>query len=176
MKKVLLIFIAALLIFSSSCKQSSSTDANSKEEVKTEQEGEKSPAIDFELDKLSGEKVKLSDLKGKYVVLNFFTVDCPYCVREMPYFIKASEDYKDKGIEILFIDSGNSPKDVKSFVEESKLNIDPALDTNGEVFYKYSLRGVPTTIFIDKDGNITDTHVGLMKEEDLKAALDKFKS
>jgi thioredoxin-related protein len=44
------------------------------------------------------------------------------------------------------------------------------------VFYKYSLRGVPTTIFIDKDGNIIDAHVGLMKEEDLKAALDKLKS
>lgn len=112
------------------------------------------PSKDFELSTIDGRKVKLSDLKGKVVMVNFWATWCQPCIKEMPTFIKTYEKYKAQGFEILAIsvdEIEDRPK-VTSFVTRLKINF-PVLYDEG-VAKLYEAKSFPTTLFIGKAGNI----------------------
>ena len=119
-------------------------------------------APDFTLDTLDGNKVALSSLRGKIVVVNIWATWCPPCRAETPALEKAYEQYKDSGVVILGVDltSQDSVSDVTSFVQEFKLTYPILLDRDGSVGYLYQIKGLPSTFFINRAGIIRTVVVG----------------
>ncbi len=118
------------------------------------------PAPSFELRNLQGAAVKLSDLKGSTVVLNFWATWCVPCIKEMPELQKAHRSLKDKGIKILAVNFGERETKVQEFVEEYKLDFPVLLDTFGTVAEEYKVIKLPVTYFITPQGIVRDEVVG----------------
>ena len=121
-------------------------------------------AIDFEVELLNGEKVKLSDYYGKPIFLNFWATWCGPCVREMPHIQEVSEEYADK-IIVLAINISDSSDDVKTFVDNAKYTFNFGLNESGSLLDKYNSYSIPLSVFIDKDGIIKERHIGSMTKD-----------
>ena len=120
-------------------------------------------APDFTLDTLDGEKITLSKLRGKIVVVNFWATWCLPCREETPALEKAYEQYNDSGMVILGVNLTNqdSMSDIESFVQEFKLTYPILLDRDGSISnYLYQIRGLPTTFFVNREGIIRTVVVG----------------
>ncbi len=132
------------------------------EEVITTQEGSQvgdlSPG--FQLQDLDGETVSLSDLRGSPVILNFWATWCEPCRREMPYLQQIYEEWQDKGLVILTINTRQDVSNVREFMQRNNLSFPVLLDTNGDVAQKYDITGIPTTFFIKKYGIIQERKIG----------------
>ncbi|MEH7375503.1 redoxin domain-containing protein [Neobacillus drentensis] len=130
-------------------------------------------APDFELKTLTGETVKLSNLKGKKVMLNFWATWCPPCKAEMPAMEKFSKQM-EKDIVILAVNI-DPQLDVQGFVDENKITFPIPLDADDKVNETYQVLSIPTTYFIDSKGMIQNKYVGGMKLEDMKDFTNKLK-
>ena len=119
-------------------------------------------APDFKLDALQGEPIHLSDLRGKIVVVNFWTTWCPPCREETPALEAAYASYKDRGLVMLGVNltDQDSLKDVESFVQEFRLTYPILLGRDGAVGLLYQLNGLPTTFFINREGIIRTVVIG----------------
>jgi len=119
-------------------------------------------APDFTLDTLEGEKVTLSDLRGKIVLINLWATWCPPCRAETPALENSYEQYKDSGVVILGVDLTNQDleSDVITFVQEFGLTYPILLDRDGSVSALYQLKGLPTTFFVNREGIIRTVLVG----------------
>ena len=136
----------------------------------------KTIAPDFSLKDLSGKPVKLSELKGKKVYINFWATWCGYCDQEMPDIEKINNEFKDKNLVILAIDVAESDYVVKSYVKKKGLNFTVLLDKDGEISTNlYKVSGYPTSVFINSDGTISNTIEGMMTYEGMKSEIDKLK-
>ncbi len=125
-------------------------------------------APDFELTTLDGERIKLSDFKGKKVILNFWATWCPPCKAEMPHMQNFYEKNKDKGIEIVAVNLTNVDKGqaaIESFVKEYGLTFQIPLDENGDIGEIYQTFSIPTSYILDSNGIITNKIIGPMDEE-----------
>lgn len=125
-------------------------------------------AADFELTSLDGNEIKLSDLKGKKVILNFWTTWCPPCREEMPHLQNFYEDHKDDDIEILAVNLTNlddGEEAVGSFVDDFGLTFPVLLDTDGDVGITYETFTIPTSYILDEEGRIFQKVVGPMDEQ-----------
>lgn len=135
-------------------------------------------APDFELNLLSGKgkKMKLSDLRGKGVVLDFWATYCEPCKIEMPWFVDLQKKYASQGLQIVGVDIEDiDEKDVVEFTKKMGINY-PILIGTEKVADSYGgLNGLPMTFFIDRSGKIIDRHLGLMgadvMEENIQKAL-----
>lgn len=140
------------------------------------QEG--SPAPDFELTTLDGDTVKLSDYKGKKVILNFWASWCPPCVAEMPHMQQFYEDNKENDIEIVAVNLTSLDKgmsEINKFVDENNLSFTIPLDKDGTIGIQYETFSIPTSYIIDSNGIIIKKIVGPMNEammEDLTKNID----
>jgi len=112
--------------------------------------------LDFELPVVnSTETLKLSNIVGKkLVLLNFWATWCPYCVREIPDLKNVYEKYKNKGLEIVAVNIGESSKEVSKFVEIKEIEYKVVLDQKTQVARMYGVRGIPTNFLIGLDGNV----------------------
>ena len=128
------------------------------------------PAPDFQLQDLDGQVVSLSDLRGKPVLLNFWNTGCPPCRDEMPYLQQVYDEMQGKDLVMLAINIGESSSTVAEFMDFYHLSLPVLLDTNGNVARRYSMPGIPTTFFIDKDGILQVKVVGAFPS---KAAIEK---
>jgi peroxiredoxin len=125
-----------------------------------------SKAPDFELKTLAGETVKLSDLKGKKVMLNFWATWCPPCKAEMPAM---EEFHKEAGDDVVILAVNIDPHlDVKAFVDENKITFPIPLDEEDKVNEAYQVLSIPTTYFIDTKGNIGNKYIGAMNLDAMK--------
>ena len=111
-------------------------------------------ATDFEVETFDGETLRLSDLNGKVVVLNFWASWCPPCRWEMPFFETMWQEYRDQGVVFVGIAMSDTLENVKAFAEEAGVTYPVALDTTTEIARAYEVLSLPTTFFIGKDGNI----------------------
>ncbi len=122
-------------------------------------------APDLALADLKGNAVRLSDLRGRPVMLNFWAVWCGFCRVELPEMQAVYEDYQDSGFTILAIDMQEDPAEVSAFVEELGLTFPVLIDTQGEVARSYRIRGLPTSYFIGPDGVVLDVRLGPIDRE-----------
>ncbi len=114
-------------------------------------------AKDFTLPDLDGEKVTLSDLRGKVVLLNFWATWCPPCRKEMPSMESLHRKYGEKDLVILAVAiDRKGAKVAKPFVEENGLTFPVLIDRRGRVSDLYGVYAVPTTFVIDRNGTIVD--------------------
>ncbi len=118
-------------------------------------------APDFTLPSLDGQTVRLSDLRGKAVLLNFWATWCAPCRLEMPTIDKAYQEYKSRGLEILAVslDAGSNSV-VKHFMQELKLDFPVLLDPDMEVLRLYRQFSIPATFLIDKQGIVRHRELG----------------
>ncbi len=125
-----------------------------------------SQAPDFVVKDLKGREISLSNYSNKVVFLNFWATWCGPCKAEIPDFIEAYKQYKDKGMEIIGISVDRiSPNSVLKFVEEYKINYPVAMSTN-KIQKDYEPGPyIPTTIIIDQKGKIRHKHIGYMNKE-----------
>lgn len=117
-------------------------------------------APDFVLTDLDGQSVRLSDLRGHAVLLNFWATWCSPCRAEMPDLQVIHEEYGGDGLVILAANINESRDGVQEFVTHYSLTFRVLLDSSGQVARLYQVRGIPTTFFIDRDGVIRDRVVG----------------
>lgn len=124
--------------------------------------GEEYPqAPEFTLEDLKGSKISLSDLSGKVVLLNVWATWCGPCKREIPDFIEAYEQYKDKGLEIIGISVDRiSQSKVLQFTEKYKINYPVAITTSKLTKDYGPFPAIPVTIIIDKNGKIRYRKIG----------------
>jgi peroxiredoxin len=133
-------------------------------------------APNFDLEKLGGGRVKLSDYRGKVVILDFWATHCPPCRVQIPEFVDLQKEYSDKGLAILGISLDQNPKQVlPRFVGKYKINY-PILLFDGSVDKAYGgIIGIPTAFVIDRKGEIYKRYVGFRPkqvfETDIKALL-----
>lgn len=121
------------------------------------------PAPDFAILTISGEVVRLSDFRGKTVVLNFWASWCPPCRAEMPDFQELFEQRGDAGdFAILAVDKlvEDTEDSVRGFVDEFGLTFAVGFDATDEIFQHYGVRGLPSTFFIDRDGIVRQKSLG----------------
>jgi len=109
-------------------------------------------APDFSLETIAGKITALKDLKGKGVILFFFTTWCPYCRQKLPLLAKQYQKYQSDGFELLVTDVGESKAKVSSFAAKEHLPFDILLDVDMKASEAYGVLGVPTFILISKDG------------------------
>lgn len=109
-----------------------------------------------------GKSVSLDDYKGKPLVLNFWAPWCPPCREEAPMLQQTYEKYKGKDIEFLMISIRDTDENVVNFMKENNLSFPVGLDTEAVLTTRYSVSGIPTTFFIDRDGKIKRSYVGAL--------------
>ena len=133
----------------------SSEDAPKQEKWDIKKQRIENKAIDFALEDLSGNTVKLSHYTGQRVILLVFsTTWCPYCSKEIPQLKELYTTYKDKGFEILNIDIQESKKKVSAHANKHNIPYKVLLDIDAKVASAYGVRGIPTKVLINKDGTI----------------------
>jgi peroxiredoxin len=124
-------------------------------------------APDFSVTTLDGQAVKLSELKGKRVVLDFWATWCPPCVKEIPHFIQLRNETSAGELVIVGI-SNEDANTLKAFVKKKGVNYLIASADGLPSPYK-DVTGIPTTFFIDRKGVIQNVFVGYHDFDELKA-------
>lgn len=130
--------------------------------------GEEAP--DFKLESLDGEVYRLEELRGKPVLLNFFGVNCPYCMDGMPDLNRLYQENKDSAA-VLLINGGEPREAVEGVRDEHSLEM-PVLMDMGFVSRDYMVQYVPYTVVIDSEGIINGIRVGPMNYEEMQTQLD----
>jgi len=126
-------------------------------------------APEFTLEDLNGNKISLSDLKGKVIFLNFWATWCPPCRDEIPHFIEVYKEYKDQGMEIIGISVDRADaKSVIKFAEKYKINYPVAMYTLDIIKDYRPGNAIPVTIIIGPNGKIRHKKVGYTEKKYLK--------
>ena len=135
------------------------------------------PAPDFQLTDIDGNSIRLADLRGKAVLLNFWATWCPPCKIEMPWFVDIQKQYGPQGLQIVGVamDEGDAHDAVAKFAREMGLNY-PVLLGNDKVADQYGgVDALPTTFYIGRDGKFVTRVFGLVShgeiEDNVRAAL-----
>jgi thiol-disulfide isomerase/thioredoxin len=131
---------------------------------------------DFALPTLDGKKLRLSDHKGKVVLVSFWATWCGPCKQELPFLDAFATKYADKGLTVLAIntDAPKSQSDVRRIVKQKDLKLPVLLDTEGAVASKLDPQNaMPFTVYIDRAGRVAHTHEGFQPgdEKDVEARL-----
>ncbi|WP_040980490.1 MULTISPECIES: thiol-disulfide oxidoreductase ResA [Oceanobacillus] len=147
--------------------------SNSKDDNMVYRVGDKAP--DFKLTQISEnnqlETVQLSDLEGKGVMLNFWATWCKPCEEEMPYMQELYPEYKDKGVEIVAVSLDSTELVVDRFVDKYDLTFPIPHDQAGEIRDLYKVGPLPSTFFINPDGEIEEYVSGALSLESLEGYL-----
>ena len=133
------------------------------------------PAPDFILPLLDGGQLRLSSLRGKVVLLDFWATWCVPCREETPHFVELQKKYGDRGLQIIGVSMDDSPDPVHPFYQQFHINY-PVVMGTAEVGSAYGgVLGLPIAFLIDRDGLIYAKHMGATDpqvfEKDITALL-----
>ncbi len=129
--------------------------------------------LDFTLKDMNGADVKLADLKGKVVLLNFWATWCGPCRLETPWFVELQEKYRDQGFRIVGISVDDPPEALPPFAKRFKVNYPLVVGVDREdVQTAYGpIFGVPMTFIIGRNGRICMKHVGQVSKEQFESEI-----
>lgn len=159
--------------------QTTQTASDSSSDNSSEQSAEKIVAPDFTVYDIEGNPVHLSDFKGKPVVLNFWASWCGPCKMEMPDF---NEKYLELGEDINFImvnstDGSRETVEIASeFIKSTGYSFPVYYDNDSDASMKYGVYSLPTTFFIDADGNFVTYATGAISGDILQKGIDMIYS
>jgi thiol-disulfide isomerase/thioredoxin len=139
--------LASAVTFTPGCKMSSGPQA-----------GELAP--DFVLPKLDGSVQKLSNHRGKPVLVNLWATWCPPCIEELPLLDAIVRDYGPRGLVVLGIAGDDDDARVREFVAQRSPAFEVLLDPGGTVGTQYAITGYPETFIVDRDGKLTAKFIG----------------
>jgi peroxiredoxin len=120
-------------------------------------------AMDFTLLDVNAREVRLADLRGKTVLLNFWTTWCPPCRSEMPDMEKLYQKFKNRNFAMVAVSMRETAEVVKQFTESHRLNFTVVLDQNGEVSRRFRIRSIPTSYILNTRGQIVGAVPGPRK-------------
>ncbi|MFV0527433.1 MAG: TlpA family protein disulfide reductase [Lachnospiraceae bacterium] len=155
-------------------EQTQSSGAQQTEEAEATEYEE---AQDFTVFDAEGSPVRLSDFAGQYVVLNFWASWCGPCVQEMPHFETAFTEY-GKQVQFMMLNlsvaGDDSREDADAFIAEGGYTFPIYYDEQKDASTTYGIMSIPTTYFINKEGNIVSSVVGAMSESTLMDNLEQL--
>ncbi len=144
----------------------------------TNTDGDKEKAIDFDVVDDKDKEIKLSDMEGKPVVVNFWASWCGPCKSEMPDFDKMYEKY-GKDVEFMMVNMTDGSQETKSvassFIKSQGYNFPVYYDVNMSAAKAYNVTAIPATYFIDKDGYIVTGAKGAINETTLEEGIKQIK-
>ncbi len=131
-------------------------------------------APDFTLDSLDGKSMRLSDLRGKAVLLNFWATWCGPCKIEMPWFVELQNQYGSQGLQVVGVAMDDSSKDdIAKFAKDMGVNYPVLLGKEAVGDLYGGVPALPETFFISRDGKIVDKIIGLKGRSDIEDAVKK---
>ena len=176
---IILVILAASVFY---FKYKPLNEAKQQDVIKTTQTADvdkssgKEMAPDFSLKDLNGKSLKLSDYRGKIVILNFWAVWCKYCKIEMPDLNELNKVItKDNDVVLLAIDVKESITIVKSYLDSNNISLNVLMDNEGAVAQNYGITGYPTTFVVNRDGSVYTKIPGATDKKTLQDIIDKLK-
>ncbi len=136
------------------------------------------PVRELPLALFNGDTLRLSDLYGQIVVLNFWASWCGPCVTEMPAFDRVYNDYRDRGVTFLGIDTQDVELAAKAFADRIDVSYPLGVDETGRLAAEFGRVGndgvfaLPTTVILGADGRVLRTWVGALREDVLRGFLE----
>jgi cytochrome c biogenesis protein CcmG/thiol:disulfide interchange protein DsbE len=131
---------------------------------------DKQSAPDFTLEDARGNKVHLSDFRGRVVLLNFWATWCTGCKTEVPWLVTFEEKYKSKGLTVIGVAVDDDWPSLNSFSQRAAVNY-PLLLDDGTASQTYEVYGMPSTYLIDRDGNISAASVGIIDRSECEKEI-----
>jgi cytochrome c biogenesis protein CcmG/thiol:disulfide interchange protein DsbE len=128
--------------------------------VRGEPQPSSGPAPDFTLTTFDGETIRLSQFRGKVVVINFWASWCIPCRDESPFLEKTWRDYKNRGVVFIGVDWSDPEPDARKYIKEFDLTYYNGTDIGTKIGQLYRIKGVPETFFVSKDGNLQGNALG----------------
>ncbi len=129
------------------------------------------PAPDFLIEDLSGEKIRLSSLKGRPVVIRFFITDCKFCKADTPVFNDYFNKHKERGLMIIYLTTTTDQGQVEKFAADLDIPFPVAIDYDHVVSKLYNINVKPQTIILDSDHLIQGAILGGVAEAELDEML-----
>ena len=124
---------------------------------------------------LEGKTFSLAALEGKPVIVRFFLLNCPYCKADTPYFNMFYEKYRQKGLEIVYINNnGADTEEVKAFVRELKINFPVIFDPQGKIARQYNVKVQPLTLVLSPEHKLLAALLGGVSEAELNELLSQY--
>jgi peroxiredoxin len=158
-QRLLLVSAALLGLGILACTPSQSVRAA----VKPEKDRKAAP--EFELKDAHGRTVKMSDYKGKVVLLNFWATWCGPCKIEIPWFVDLEQRYKDRGFAVLGVSMDEEGWEiVKPYIEARKMNYRVVIGSDEVADLYGGVDSLPTSFIVDRQGKIAGVHVGLVSK------------
>jgi thiol-disulfide isomerase/thioredoxin len=133
------------------------------------------PKAELNLKSMDGQRVRLSDYRGRVVVLNFWATWCVPCMAEIPMLVKAETDYRSKGVAFIaaYVDDRKTRKNVPEFVSKYNVSLSIWMDAAADDIARLEMGGaVPATAFLDPEGHIAFRVEGPLREEELRERVD----
>ena len=177
MKQILIVLFITFFTFTTfGCqKQENDNNAPADENINVNVVSDGKKAADFDLKTLDGKSVKLSDYKGKIVIIDFWATWCPPCRKGVPDLISIQNEFKDNLVVIgISLDQQNTIKDLNPFIKSYGINYPVVLGTQQVVADYGNIQAIPTSFVVDQKGNIVDTHVGLVPKSTYTDLITKL--
>lgn len=133
------------------------------------------PAPDFKLPLRGGKDLTLSKLRGQVVMLNFWASWCGPCRQEMPLLESISKKYKALGFTMVGVNVEPNSADAEKFLAQTPVSFPVAFDTKSDVSKLFRVKGMPSTVIVDRKGNTRMIHQGY-KPGDENIYLDQIRS
>lgn len=171
MKYWFLSLIILSLILTACASPSSDADTTAQNEPQPTQEP--FPAWDFTMQSLGGETYTLSDLRGQWVMLNFWATWCGPCVDEMPALQQIARE-NSEDVLLLGINFHESADDVQTFVEQNRLTFPMLINPTDGMIADYSVQGLPQTVLIDPEGRLVWRKFGPIDFDTFNEELVQF--
>jgi peroxiredoxin len=131
-------------------------------------------APDFSFTTFDDQRLAPGDLAGQAVVLNFWASWCAPCRTEMPDFESAYRANRDRGVTFVGLAVGDTPEAARAFLNELGISYPAGPDAGSEISLRYGVSGLPTTVFISRDGTITRRWLGVLNEQQLTAFVEEI--
>lgn len=131
-------------------------------------------APDFQLEYGDGRTASLSNWRGQPVVLNFWATWCAPCRAEMPELVEAYQQHQEDGLVVVGVNAFETIEQAAPFLQEFGMSFPVAMDSRGELQQLYQVRGLPTTLFIDREGRVVSRWSGLLTAALLEDFLDQI--
>ncbi len=179
MKRISILTISVVLVVAASGMALMMTPASNAEAVQTSVATDGKKAPDFTLTAIDGKSLKLSDYKGKGVIVNFWATWCPPCRAEIPDMVELQKEYESKGFSFIGIAVSDEEEKVKAFALSQKMNYPVAMGSKelamsyGKLTQEGAIRGIPTSFVINGKGEILDYFVGARDKATFAEAIKK---